>query len=68
MRIVLLYKGKAHRRKCANYTALIGILATSGKINIKVLISRVMKSTEEQVAEEQGGFWTGMGCIDYVFV
>ena len=39
VRIVLLYKGKAHRRECANYTALIGILATSGKINIKVLIS-----------------------------
>ena len=33
-----------------------------------VLISIVMESTKEQVAEEQGGFRSGRGCTNKIFV
>ena len=38
------------------------------KIYGRVLISRVIESTKEQVAEEQGGFRSGRGCTDQIFV
>ena len=34
----------------------------------RVFIIRVRESTKEQVAEEQGGFRSGRGCIDQIFV
>ena len=32
------------------------------------MIKRVIENTKEQVAEEQGGFGSGRGCIDQLFV
>ena len=43
-------------------------MSIPGKIYGSVLISRVIESTKEQVAEEQGGFRSGRGCIDQIFV
>ena len=34
----------------------------------KALINRVMESTKAQVAKEQGGFRSGKGSIDQIFV
>ena len=39
-----------------------------GKIYGRVLISRVTESTKEKEAEEKGGFRSGRGCIDQIFV
>ena len=57
-----VYKGKCVRRACANYR-VISILSIPGKIYGRVLISRMIESTKEQVGEEQGGFRSGRGCI-----
>ena len=65
--IVPVYKGKGDRRDCANYRG-ISILSIPGKIYGRVLINRVIESTKEQVAEEQGGFRSGRGCIDQIFI
>ena len=54
-------------RECANYR-IISILSIPGKIYGRVRTSRVMESTKEQVAVEQGGFRYGRGCIDQIFV
>ena len=43
------------------------MLSIPGKIFRGVLVSRVIVSTIEQVADEQGGFRSGRGCIDQVF-
>ena len=51
--IVPVYKEKCDRRHCANYRG-ISILNISGKLYRRVLINRVIESTKEQVAEEQG--------------
>ena len=59
--IVPVYKGKGDRRDWANYRG-INILS------IRVFIIRVRESTKKQVAEEQGGFRLGRGCIDQIFV
>ena len=65
--MVPVYRGKGVRRDCVNYRG-ISILSIPGKIYGKVLISRVIGNTKEQVAEEQGGFRSGRGCIDQIFV
>ena len=62
-----VYKGKGDRRVCANYRA-ISTLSIPGKIYGRVLIIRVIDSTKEQVAQEQGGFKSGRGCTDQIFV
>ena len=61
--IIPVYKGKGDRRDCVNYRG-ITILSIPGKIYGKVLINRVIESTKEQVAEKQGGFRLGRGCIN----
>ena len=43
-------------------------MSIPGKINGRVLINRVIESTKEQVAEKQGGFRSGRGYIDQIFV
>ena len=65
--IVPVYKGKGDRRYSANYRG-ISISSTPRKIYGRVLINRVIESTKEHVAEEQGGFRSGRGCIDRIFV
>ena len=52
--IVSVYKGKGDKRDCANCKG-IGVLSIPGKIYGRVLINRMIESTKEQVAEEQGG-------------
>ena len=49
--IVPVYKGKGDRRECANCRGKC-LLSILGKINGRVLISRVIESTKKQVAEE----------------
>ena len=66
--IVPIYKGKDDRRKCANYKGISIYLSIPGNIYERVLISRVIESTIEQVAEDQGGFRSGRGCINRIFV
>ena len=46
----------------------ISILSIPGKIYGRVLIRSMIESTKEQVVEEQGGFRSGRGCIDQIFV
>ena len=48
---------KGIRRECANYRGVCIL-----RIYRRVLISKVMESTKEQVAEEQGGFRSGREC------
>ena len=48
--IVPIYKGKGDRREYGNYRGI----CISGKIYGRVLISRVMESTKEQVTEDLG--------------
>ena len=54
-------------RKCTNYRG-ISILGIPGKIYGRLLISGVIEKTKEWVPEEQGGFRSGRGCIDHIFV
>ena len=35
---------------------------------MKGIVSRVIESTKDQVAKEQGGFRSSRGCIDQIFV
>ena len=66
MCIVPIYEGKGDKMECANYRE-ISILSISGKIFRRALISRVIESKKEHVAEEQGRFRFGRGsgiCID----
>ena len=65
--IVPVYKGKGRRREYGNYRG-ISILSIPGKIYGMLLINRVTEITKEQVAEEQGGFRSGRGCKDQIFV
>ena len=59
--IVVVYKGKDDSRDCANYRG-ISILSIPEKY-----MDGVIESRKEQVAEEQGGFRYGRGCIDQIF-
>ena len=54
---------KADRRDYASYRG-ISELSIHGTIYGRVLISRVVGSTKEQIAEEQGRFRSGEGRID----
>ena len=64
--IVPVYKGKGDRRECANYRG-ISILSIPGKYMEGYWLI-VIESAKEQVAEEQGGFRLGRGCIDQRFL
>ena len=59
--IVLVHKGKDDRRDWANYRG-ISVLSIPGEN------SKVIQNTKEQVAEEQGGFRSGRGCIDHTCI
>ena len=65
--IIPVYKGKGDRINCANYNGR-GMLSLPRKIYGRVLISRVIESMKEQVAEEQGGLMSGRGCINQIFI
>ncbi len=61
-----LYKGKGNREECNNYRD-ISLLSVPGKIYGRVINERLMKITDKNVGDEQGGFWKGRGCIDQIF-
>ena len=65
--IVPIYKGKGDKSDCKNYRG-ISLLSIPGKVYGRVLIERVRSMTEGMVGEEQGGFRSGRGCVDQVFV
>ena len=65
--IVPIYKWKDDKRDCATYRG-ISILSIPAKIYGRVMMSRVIETTKEQVAEEQGRIRSGRGCIDQIFV
>ena len=64
--IVPLYKGKGDRRECGSYRG-ISLLSVVGKVYGRVLIERVVESTDEAIGEEQCGFRRGRGCSDQIF-
>ncbi len=64
--IVPLYKGKGKREECNNYRG-ISLLSVPGKIYGKILNEKMMKITDKNVSDEQGGFWTGRGCVGQIF-
>ena len=64
--IVPLYRGKGDKCECSNSRG-ISLLSVVGKLFGRVLIKRVMASTECAIGEEQCGFKQGRGCMDKVF-
>ena len=68
----MLYQRNGRRRVSSQYTKEkvrgMSIMSIPGKIYGRVLISRMMESTKEQVAEKQEGFGSGWECIDQIFV
>nr|XP_053651035.1 protein cycle-like isoform X4 [Cherax quadricarinatus] len=64
--IVPLYKGKGDKRECKNYRG-ISLLSVPGKVYGRVIIERIKSKTEKRIADEQGGFRKGRGCVDQVF-
>ncbi len=61
-----LYKGKGNREECHNYRG-IRLLSVPGKICGRILHERMVKMTEKNVGDEQGGFRKGRGCVDQIF-
>ena len=55
------------KEKIVNYR-VISILNMNRKIYVKALINSEMENMKEHVAEEQGGFRSGWGCEDQIFV
>ncbi len=64
--IVPLYIGEGNREECINYRG-ISLLSEPGKIYGRILNERMMKITDKNVGDEQGGFWKGGGCMDQIF-
>ena len=46
----------------------ISLLSVVGKVYGRVLINRIRDTTENVIAEVQGGFRRGRGCTDQIFV
>ncbi len=64
--IVPLHKGKGSRDKCNHFRG-INLLSVPEKMYERILNERMMKITDENVGDEQGGFWKGRGCINQIF-
>ncbi len=64
--IVPLYEGKGNREECNNYRG-ISLLSVSGKIYGRILNEIMMKITDKNVDDEQGGFLRGRECVDQIF-
>ena len=55
------------RMECTDYRG-ISLMSVVGKVFSRVLNVRIKGLTESSVMEEQGGFRSGSGCVDRVFV
>ena len=62
-----LYKGKRERTEFSNFKGF-SLLTVVGKINAGILVVRVRKVTEGLIDDKQGGFRTGKGCVDQIFI
>ena len=65
--IVPLYKGKGDPLECSKSRG-ISLLSVPGKLYGRVLIERVVETSEQQIGEEQSGFRKGRSCADQIFV
>lgn len=66
--IVSLYKNKGEKSDCSNYRG-ISLLSIAGKILARVLLNRITPTIAKEVLpESQGGFRSGRGTTDMVFV
>lgn len=65
--IVPLYKGKGDALECKNNRG-ISLLSVPGKVYGRILIERVIESSESQIGEEQSGFRKGRSCADQIYV
>ena len=65
--IVPLYKGKGDPLECKNNRG-ISLLSVPGKVYGRILIERVIESSERQIGEEQSGFRKGRSCADQIYV
>ena len=63
--IVLLYEGKGERIKCRDYRG-ISFLSLVGKIYAGILVNKVCRVTRGLIGDEQEGFRTERGCVDYI--
>ncbi len=59
--------GRGKRKECNNYRG-ISLLSVPGKVYGRILNERMMKITDMNVGDEQGGFRKGRGCVDQIFV
>ena len=64
--IVPLCKGKGDRTECKNYRG-ITLLSVVGKIYAGILMNSVRRVIEDLIIDEQGGFRSGMGCVNKIF-
>ena len=65
--IVPLYKGKGDALDCKNNRG-ISLLSVPGKVYGRILIERVIESSESQIGEEQSCFRKGRSCVDRIYV
>ena len=65
--IVPLYRGKGDPLECPECRG-ISLLSVPGKLYGRVLIERVVETSEQQIGEEQSGFRKGRSCADQIFV
>ena len=63
---VSLYKGKGERAEYKNYRS-ISLLSVAGKIYASKLVDRVRRMTGGLIDHNQGGFRSGMVCVDQIF-
>ena len=64
---VPLYKGKGDVHECSNFRG-ISLLSVVGKVYGRVSINRIRDKTENVIVEVQGGFRSGRGCTDQIFI
>ena len=65
--MVPLCKGMGDVHECSNFRG-ISLLSMVRKVYDRVLVNRIRDETENVIAEVQGGFRRGRGCMDQIFV
>lgn len=64
---VPLCNGKGNRDECSSYRG-VSLLSALGKVYRRVLTERLVRETERQLSEGQGGLTKERGCTDQIFV
>lgn len=57
---------KGNLRQCQNYRT-ISLISHTSKIMLRVILNRLKKEAEEQLAEEQAGFRAGRSTVEQIF-